>query len=149
MSLPFVEAFAADPQSLRGLRKRVRTELRALRMQPHDAEIVLLVLDELVSNAIEHGGAYRTRGKRLQTGLFADGADLVLEFVDQDMPAPEIAALARTLAAADIDIPDIEDERGRGLFLVLTSLQAIEVEDRSAGVGGLLLRGRFVGMAKT
>ncbi|MEZ5964340.1 MAG: ATP-binding protein [Planctomycetota bacterium] len=148
MSLPFVEAFAADPQALRGLRRRVRSELRGLRLQPHDAEIVLLVLDELVSNAIEHGGAYRTRGKRLQAGLFVDGDDLVLEFVDQDMPAREIAALRRTLAAGDVDIPDIEDERGRGLFLVLTSLQSITVDDRTATAEGMLMRGRFVGLSK-
>lgn len=149
MSLPFVERFAADPQALRSLRRRVRTELRGQSLAAHDAEIVLLVLDELVSNAIEHGGDYRTRGKRLQLGLFVDGRDLVLEFVDHDIPPSEIATISKALASADIEVPDIEDERGRGLFLVLTSLQSIVVEDRSADGEGMLLRGRFVGLCKT
>lgn len=148
MSLPFVERFAAEAQALRGVRRRVRTELRGLRLPPHDAEIVLLVLDELVSNAIEHGAAYRARGKPLQAGLHVDGDDLVLEFVDEDMPAAEIEVLRGALGTGDIDLPDVEDERGRGLFLVLTALQGIVVEDRTEAAGGMLLRGRFVGLAK-
>lgn len=148
MTLPFVERFAADPQALRGLRRRARAELRDLNLAPHDLEIVLLVLDELVSNAIEHGRAYRGPGKPLQTGIFVDGDDLVLEFVDDDMPPQEVALLDKALAASDIEVPDIEDERGRGLFLVLTSMQSIVVEDRTAQGQGMLLRGRFGGLLR-
>lgn len=146
MSLPFVEQFAAEPAALRTLRQHVRRELGSHRLAENDAEMVLLVVDELVSNAIEHGRAYRADGKPLRVGLFVDGADLVLEFVDRDMPRAEIAELGRSLAGGVGGIPDIEDERGRGLFLVTTALEGIVVEDRTAAAEGMLLRGRFAGM---
>ena len=148
MSAPFAEQFAAEPQALRALRRRVRTALRGWRLPSHDVETVLLVLDELVSNAIEHGAVYRKLGKPLHVGMQLDGEDLALEFVDDDMPQAEIQAMAKAFDTGDIELPDFEDERGRGLFLVLTSMQAIEVEDRTEKAGGMRLRGRFLGVAR-
>lgn len=148
MTERFAESFAAQAQALRGTRRRARTALRAWKLQPHDIEMVLLVLDELVSNAIEHGAVYRQRGKPLHAALAIEGDDVVLEFGDDDMPPPQIAAMAKAFAAGDIELPDIEDERGRGLFLVLTSMQAIAVEDRTAMAQGMRLRGRFAGVAQ-
>jgi anti-sigma regulatory factor (Ser/Thr protein kinase) len=148
VKLPFVERLAADPTALRGLRRRVRGALRGLRLPPTDTDTVLLVLDELVSNAIEHGAVYRKSRTPLHVSLETEGEDLVLEFADADMPSPQIAVLAKTFADGDIELPDFEDERGRGLFLVLTSMQAIVVEDRTAAGDGMVLRGRFVGVAR-
>jgi anti-sigma regulatory factor (Ser/Thr protein kinase) len=144
----FDEWLAAEPDALRSLRRRVRTTLRTQGLGPNDIDTVLLVVDELVTNAIEHGTAYRQRAKPLHARLQTDGDDLVLEFEDRDMPPPQIALLAKALADGDIELPDLEDERGRGLFLVLTSMQSIVVEDRTAQAEGMRLQGRFVGIAR-
>ncbi|HLU40539.1 MAG TPA: ATP-binding protein [Planctomycetota bacterium] len=148
MSLPLDERFPAEPAALRALRTRVRGALQGLALPGHDAETVLLVVDELVSNAIEHGSAYRSGGTPLRVRLEAAGDDLLLEFADADMPSDQIAAMARAFAATDLELPDLEDERGRGMFLILTALHGIRIEDRSASGGGMLLVGRFKGMGR-
>jgi anti-sigma regulatory factor (Ser/Thr protein kinase) len=149
VSIGLDEWIAAEPEALRALRQRVRKALRRLQLPDQDADMVLLVLDELVSNAIEHGASYRRRPKPLHVRLHAQGIDLVFEFDDLDMPAPQVAAMAKALGDGDVELPDFEDERGRGLFLIATAMQAIVVEDRSAQGDGMRLTGRFVGVARS
>jgi anti-sigma regulatory factor (Ser/Thr protein kinase) len=129
---------APDPAQLRVLRRKARGALAKLGLDGMDEEMVLLVLDELVSNAIEHGASYRREGSTLATRASLDGRDLVIEFEDPDMPPREIADLA---AAARCPVADAE--RGRGLFLVQDALCDLRVEDRSGEGKGLRLVGRY------
>lgn len=142
MTLPIEARFAAVPEALRDLRKRVRAEVKGARLPRATVDVVILVLDELVSNAIEHGASYRRGATPLRAELRADGRDLVLVFDDDDMPAAEVAELQR-IVGADIELPDLEDERGRGLFLITTSLQGLTVEDRTGVGAGVRLSGRI------
>ncbi len=142
MTLPMVARFAAAPEALRDLRKRVRAEVKGARLPRSSVDTLLLVLDELISNAIEHGAAYRRSAEPLRAELSLDGRDLVLVFDDDDMPSPQVELL-RSAVGNDVELPDLEDERGRGLFLITTSLQGLTVEDRTAVGAGVRLTGRI------
>lgn len=136
--------FAADPRVLRALRRRVRGALTRRGIGESDIDMVVLVLDELVSNAIEHGNDYRgSEPKPLSARLEVERADLVLVFEDCDMPDDEVESLATALDGGPA-LPDLDDERGRGLFLVVTGMQAIAVARRDEI--GMRLSGRFAGV---
>ncbi len=144
--LPVDTRFAAEPTALRAVRQRVRTALTAGLRGAGDVENALLVFDELASNAIEHGQTYRRGGEALRVRFAIDADDLTLEFEDHDMPSAEVKALRAVFAAGIPELPDFEDERGRGHYIIVTTLEAIEVH--AIGELGMRLRGRFSGVAR-
>ncbi|MFE6737540.1 ATP-binding protein [Streptomyces tubercidicus] len=100
VSRAFEVATAPDPLHVSGVRHDTAAVLRRWAVPPSLAYDVVLVVSELVSNAVEHGlGGVSLRVRR------ADG-ELCIE-VSDDNPAP-----ARLRAAGDYDVS------GRGLFLV-------------------------------
>lgn len=145
MSLPVDARFAAEPEPLRAVRQRAREALTASLGNRNDVENALLVFDELASNAIEHGTGYRRGGEPLRVVFTLEGRDLVLEFEDHDMPAADVKALRAVFAAGVPELPDFEDERGRGLFLIVTTLESIQVQ--AIAEVGMRLVGRFSGVA--
>lgn len=145
MRLPIDVRFAAEPGPLRAARQRVRAALSASLASSHDVENALLVFDELASNAIEHGAGYRRGGEPLRVAFTCDGGDLALEFEDHDMPSADVKALRAVFAAGVPELPDLEDERGRGLFLIVTTLESIQVH--AIAEKGMRLVGRFPGVA--
>ncbi|MFD9206603.1 ATP-binding protein [Streptomyces sioyaensis] len=100
VSRAFEVATSPDPRYVSGIRHDTAVVLRQWDVPPTLAYDVVLVVSELVANAIEHG----LGGVSLRVGL-ADG-DLRIE-VSDDSPDP-----ARLRAAGDYDVS------GRGLFLV-------------------------------
>ncbi|MFI5749105.1 ATP-binding protein [Streptomyces sp. NPDC051644] len=93
-------AIAPEPIRVAHLRRITGVLLRFWAVPAPLAQEVVLVVSELVTNAIEHGrGTVRLR-------LSLTGGELLVEVIDGN-PAP---ARLRPVAA--------DDEHGRGLFLV-------------------------------
>ena len=97
-----------------------------------------LVTSELLTNAIDHGGGGGARDfkdlkvdVRLQARLSVDSGGWVLEVTDKGGGDPEEL---RPFLEPD-GPPDLEDERGRGFFLLAQSVESLTVEASPAGDG--------------
>lgn len=130
--------FPPDQRHLRVLRKAVRARLDALRLTRARIDMVLLVLDEIVTNSIEHAGEYR-RSSHLRVELRQDGDAIVFDFEDPDVPQDTVEQLARAFEAQQAR-PAPHFERGRGLFLLADSVDDLSIE--AGPHGGLHLSGR-------
>ncbi len=131
----------ALPEHLRDLRRGVREGVEAMGATAAVCERAVLVLDELVSNAIEHGLEYRTTGGELFVEVKWTAGNLWMEFVDPDVPGPLVAELRRAIERWSENPPPLSNERGRGLFLIATYFDELIVE--AARGGGLQVRGRI------
>lgn len=133
--------FAPSPSVLRQLRADVRDAVADLGAPSPVGDTVALVVDELVNNAIEHGAVYRRRGLDLAVQITLAGGRISVEFFDQEMPNTIVRELATALTEAANGMPSLENERGRGLFLLSVYLQ--NVQAGPAAEGGLCLAGRI------
>jgi anti-sigma regulatory factor (Ser/Thr protein kinase) len=131
----------ARPEYLRDLRKAVREGVEAMGVAERARDQIVLVLDELVSNAIEHGDDYRTGGGELTVQVRLIGGGLWMEFIDPDMPGSMVAELHRALERWDGSPPPLTNERGRGLFLISAYVDELIVQPAQGG--GLHVRGRI------
>jgi anti-sigma regulatory factor (Ser/Thr protein kinase) len=131
--------FPPSPAIVRKLRAEVRSLAADLGATEDVGDQLALVADEIVNNAIEHGSGYRSRGELLALQVAVDGARLRVEFFDPEMPLDLVGQLADALAAAGRDLPALDSERGRGLFLLTVYLQDLRAEHEPTG--GLRLIG--------
>jgi anti-sigma regulatory factor (Ser/Thr protein kinase) len=132
--------FSPDPSALSSLRHDLGRRLAGLRVGEQVAENVLLVVDEIVNNAIEHAAGYRHRNAKLALRLHAAGTRVVLEFEDPDVPSEVVRDLVRRLRALRRGPPPPFDaERGRGLFLIARRVSGLQL--RALPAGGMRLRG--------
>lgn len=125
--------------ALRQLRADVRVVAARMGGDENLGDVLALVADELVNNAIEHGVGYRSRNLDLRLTVDRVGARWRVAFHDPEMPGGEVTALAAALAEVAQGMPSLESERGRGLFLLSVYLEGITAESDPAG--GLLLAG--------
>lgn len=132
-------SFPPDQAALRQLRADVRVATARLGAEARIGDTVALVVDELVNNAIEHGAVYRVRGLDLAVQIGLTGGRIVVEFFDQEMPEATVRELAEALSQAASGMPSLENERGRGLFLLSVYLDDLRAE--VASDGGLRLAG--------
>jgi anti-sigma regulatory factor (Ser/Thr protein kinase) len=135
--------FPPSPAVLRQLRADVRAATARLGAEANVGDTVALVVDELVNNAIEHGAVYRVRGLDLGVQIGLDAGRITVEFFDQEMPEATVRELAGALAQAAAGMPSLENERGRGLFLLSVYLDDLRAE---VDVGGGL---RLAGLVST
>ena len=143
MTAPFEFALPPEPEHLRALRRWMRHKLARVGVDADQVDSAILVVDEMISNAIEHGAVYRRLFEPLVVRMELAGADLLIEFDDPEVP-PEVAAqIRRTLSGAKLERPPIDSERGRGMFLVADALRDIQVDGLADG--GLRIRGRLPG----
>jgi anti-sigma regulatory factor (Ser/Thr protein kinase) len=135
------EALSFPPlgTALRQLRADVRGVATRMGGDEGLGDVLALVADELVNNAIEHGAAYRTRNLDLRLTLDRVDERWRVAFHDPEMPRNQVAELAASLADVVQGMPSLESERGRGLFLLSVYLEEITAEADPAG--GLLLAG--------
>lgn len=131
--------FAASPSIVAKVRDAVRRTAAGLGAAEEVGDQLALIADELLNNAIEHGAVYRRRGDSLALEIAVAGERLRVEFYDPEMPGELVAKLAAQVAAAGNGLPDVESERGRGLFLLTVFLQDVRIE--SAPKGGLRITG--------
>jgi anti-sigma regulatory factor (Ser/Thr protein kinase) len=97
-----------------------------------------LVTSELLSNAVDHGGGRSAMEEtdlhgdvRMTLSLSIKGRGWELRVSDQGGGDPEEL---RPYLAADV-LPDIEDERGRGFFILSQMLDELAVDRSSDGKG--------------
>lgn len=108
-----------------------------------EVETLEFVAGELLDNAVDHGGGNAAMDEsdleqdvRMTLRLMLSNGSWILEVTDQGGGMPDDV---RTLLEPTDDIPDLEDERGRGFFLMKQMVDLIEV-DRSGDGLGLLFR---------
>ncbi len=140
--LPLDYRFPADIAQLRLIRGQVRESLEGNGLASEALNRILLVLDEIVSNAIEHGQHYRIGGGELHVQLSMQERDLVLDFFDLDVPEELVKQLAELLTASAGRPPDLLAERGRGLFLIDDAFDEVRID--VAPRGGMHLQGRVL-----
>lgn len=140
MTAPLEFQFPPDPEHLRSLRQHLRSKLNDLGVIGEVADNVVLIIDEIVTNSIEHSDPYRNDGQ-LVVRLGTDEKDVTLEFEDPDVPGSVVEELARAIESKIEKQPPPDSERGRGLFLIASHIDSLEISQRARG--GLLLRGRF------
>jgi anti-sigma regulatory factor (Ser/Thr protein kinase) len=127
-------------------RRQVREFLDRGRVAQRVIDEVLLVVDEIVSNSIEHGSDYRNSSTRLALQLDHGQRGLRLRFADRDVPPERLRELlGRPSWNQDEPPPPMDFERGRGLFLIVTSLDECSIGplDESTGRGLLFLGTKF------
>ena len=133
-----------DVSRLRSLRAAIREQLAAAGVADSDVDRLVLVVDEIVSNAIEHGSAYRNDEDVLGIRIRVADAHVDLVFHDPSVPQQTVAEMVAMLQRCQRgEMPPLDSERGRGLFLIRDGLDEIAV-DTGAGGRGLELVGRLV-----
>jgi anti-sigma regulatory factor (Ser/Thr protein kinase) len=126
----------------RALRSGVRERLEPLGVSEQDVGRLILVVDEMVSNAIEHGHEYRRDGDLLTVRIGVDPAFFDVEFIDPAVPTAIITEIEGLLAQCRGGVPPLDNERGRGLFLIQDGLESLDLLGDPGG-RGLRVRGRM------
>lgn len=132
----------AAHRGVRVARHMVRHFARMEGVSNEEIEQLVLVTSELLANAIDHsaGPAAMTekdlrRDERMKLDLVIAQREWMLTVTDEGGGDP-----ARVQAAVQsARLPDLEDERGRGLFLMRQMVDAMEV-NRSVDGRGLTFR---------
>jgi anti-sigma regulatory factor (Ser/Thr protein kinase) len=126
----------ADHAATRMARHLIRTFARSGGVAGRELDNLLLVASELLANAVDHGSAgavdrLRRVGPRMRLSLAVAHGAWRLEVTDEGGGDPD-ALRARLLAEHP---PDLEDERGRGLFLVSRMVDEVSVGRNPEGRG--------------
>jgi anti-sigma regulatory factor (Ser/Thr protein kinase) len=104
-----------------------------------DGEIdqLVLIVSELLANAIDHGGTgamheHELEGDpRMRLTLVIGQVEWVLSVTDEGGGDP--GRVRNALRSAQL--PDLEDERGRGLYLMRQMVDSMEVDPSADGRG--------------
>jgi anti-sigma regulatory factor (Ser/Thr protein kinase) len=117
-------------------------------LEESEVDNLLLVADELLSNAVDHGGGGAAREESelesdvtMQLVLVLRDGGWVLDVADEGQGDPE--ELEALLHPAGL--PDLEDERGRGFFLISGLCQSLSVRRREDGKGLVITAVRLHG----
>jgi anti-sigma regulatory factor (Ser/Thr protein kinase) len=103
-----------------------------------ERDTLALVVSELLANAVDHGGggaaldeSQLVNGTTMRMVLSISAGGWVLEVSDQGGGDP--AQFQPMLD--DSGLPDLEDDRGRGLFLMRSSVERLAVDKSDDGRG--------------
>ena len=121
-----------------GLARRVLRHFARLQgLVDAEVEVLMLVASELLANAVDHGGGGgaaadgdRPVEARMRLGLRLAEHGWTFRVSDEGGGEP---ADVRPLLEADL--PPLEDERGRGFFLVAQMVDRLDVEKSADGRG--------------
>lgn len=132
----------AAHRGVRVARNVVRHFARMEGVKDGEIEQLVLIVSELLANAIDHSGhgpameEHELDGDpRMKLSLVIGPRDWTLAVSDEGGGDPERVRQAIQSA----QLPDLEDERGRGMFLMRQMVDAMEV-DLSADRRGLTIR---------
>lgn len=126
-------------RAVRVARSTVRRFARLEGVGERDLDTLLLVLSELLANAVDHGGGGRAMQEedgatpvRMRALVALGEASWSVSVTDEGGGDP---GPLRALVESD-EPPDLEDERGRGFFLMkeLTDTLAVERSDDGRGL---------------
>lgn len=132
----------AAHRDVRVARNVIRHFARLEGVRDGEIEQLVLVVSELLANAIDHCGNGAAMSaeelqndSRMRLSLIVGEREWVLAVSDEGGGDP--ARVGRALQSAQL--PDLEDERGRGLFLIRQMVDSMEV-DKSGDGRGLTIR---------
>ena len=132
----------AAHRGVRVARNVVRHFARMEGVKDSEIEQLVLIVSELLANAIDHSGhgpAMDERelagNPRMRLSLVIGQRDWTLAVSDEGGGDPE--RVRQAIQAAQL--PDLEDERGRGMYLMRQMVDAMEV-DLSPDRRGLTIR---------
>ena len=129
---------SATHESVRVARHMVRSFARLRGVEDRERDNLVLVTSELLANAVDHGAG----------GVLMDDADnldklvmrLTLKVTSKgwqlevsDQCGGDAEALQRGLDESEL--PDLEDDRGRGLYLLRSSVDRLAVKESEDGKG--------------
>lgn len=121
----------AAHRGVRVARHVVRHFARMEGVKDEEIEHLVLIVSELLANAIDHGahGAVLEERElegdpRMRLRLVIGAREWALSVSDEGGGDP--ARVRRAIQAAQL--PDLEDERGRGLFLMRQMVDSMEVD---------------------
>ncbi len=127
-------------------RQRVRDFAESEGMAEGEIERLEFVVGELLSNAVDHGGGNKAMDAgdvesdessiRMHLEFRLNREGWVLRVEDEGGGDPECL---RPLLQDTGELPDLEDERGRGFFLLLGMLSSLKVESSRTGDGIALI----------
>jgi anti-sigma regulatory factor (Ser/Thr protein kinase) len=136
LSLDLPAAHSAERMARTVLRQFARRESVA----KSEIETLEFVASELLSNAVDHGGGERAmeesdlpRRVRMKLFVTVDAGGWRMQVSDEGGGDPKEVELL----IAQNEMPDLEDERGRGFFLLTQMVDSLRV-DRSADGRGLV-----------
>lgn len=138
----FEHSIPADFSRVGDLRRLLREGLEPLGVSGSFLERLILVVDEVVSNSIEHGSEYRRGESPIRVIVHENSGGLHLKVDDLDVPQDMVASLEAELHSQDGVPPSALSERGRGMFLItmfLEDLRVLAVEG-----GGMRVQGRVL-----
>ena len=125
-------------RGVRVARNVVRHFARMQGVGDREAEYLMLVVSELLANAIDHGGGEaalteqeRETTSRMSLRFVIREREWSLQVTDQGGGDPEEI---RKLWA-NTETPDLEDDRGRGLFLLSQMVDRLDVCRNERGDG--------------
>jgi anti-sigma regulatory factor (Ser/Thr protein kinase) len=131
----------AAHSAVRMARQVVRQFARSKGIEDGELEVLVLVTSELLANAVDHGGGRAAMFQedlhapvRMQLALKMNGRGWTLEVTDHGGGDPD--DVQELLAPTGI--PDLEDERGRGFFLLAQMVELSVLMNESGD--GLILR---------
>jgi anti-sigma regulatory factor (Ser/Thr protein kinase) len=134
LSLDLPAAHSAERMARTVLRQFARRESVA----KAEIETLEFVASELLSNAVDHGGGERAMEEadlpgRVRMKLFVavDDSGWRMQVTDEGGGDPR--EVERLIAPSEM--PDLEDERGRGFFLLTQMLESLKVEKSPDGRG--------------
>jgi len=129
------------PAAHRGVRVARNLVQRFARMQgmpQEDADAMVLVASELLANAVDHGGGEAameeedlTSDVRMRLSFVVSATAWSLSVTDQG--GGDAVEVKERLDSADFF--DLEDDRGRGLFLMKASVDLLDVVPGPDGKG--------------
>ncbi len=118
-------------------RKVVQSFARTDGLRDEEIERLMLVTSELLANAVDHGGGNAAMSEedlpsdvRMRMRLVFQDIGWTLEIEDSGGGSEAEA----TSLLANADLPDLDDERGRGLFLVRGMVDEFHVKSGKAGL---------------
>ena len=129
----------AAHKGVRVARNVARNFVRLLGIKDKEVDQLVLVVSELLANAIDHGGGEAamdadelSKDVRMQLCLVVGEEQWELSVTDQGEGSVEEV---RRLITPPDGIPDLEDDRGRGFFLMAQMVDRLEVEESEEGRG--------------
>lgn len=124
-------------RAVRTGRRVVQTFARTEGLPDEEIERLMLVTSELLANAVDHGGGMSAMTEEDLAGDVRMGLLLAIEEggwrLEVEDSGGGSAAEAEELVARS-QAPDLEDERGRGLFLVREMVSELGVRPGESGL---------------
>jgi len=115
-------SFSANMRFVRPVRHFISALCNLAGYEEEETESIALVTTEILNNSIEHGS--RDPQDLIGVELLVTGDTFRFEVTDPGRGGPAFASGALDRAA---QMPDLEQPRGRGLFLILRYMDELDV----------------------